>query len=77
MSGDHIDYAKLGAEVAKHLEVQCKMGWKAEDIATLSELAASIRNAKRTAASALIYTIMVVLLGVLLAGIGVKLKALQ
>lgn len=72
-----IDYERLGREVAKNLDVHCKMGWKQEDIQTLSELASSIRGAKKSALSAIVYLIIVTLAGLLLAGTVVRLKALD
>ncbi len=75
MAEIQIDYEKLGKEVAKNMDVHCRMGWKQEDIQTLSELADTVRQAKRTAFSAIIYFIVVALAGALLAGAAVKLRA--
>ena len=75
MAEIQIDYEKLGKEVAKNMDVHCRMGWKQEDIQTLSELADTVRQAKRTAFSAVIYLIVVALAGALLAGAAVKIKA--
>ena len=71
MAEIQIDYEKLGKEVAKNMDVHCRMGWKQEDIQTLSELADTVRQAKRTAFSAIIYLIVVALAGALLAGAAV------
>jgi hypothetical protein len=75
MTEIQIDYEKLGKEVAKNMDIHCRMGWKQEDIQTLSELAITVRQAKRTAFSAVIYLIVVALAGALLAGAAMKIKA--
>ena len=75
MAEIQIDYEKLGKEVAKNMDVHCRMGWKQEDIQTLSELAGTVRQAKRTAFSAVIYLIVVALAGALLAGAAIKIKS--
>ena len=74
----NIDYEELAKhmapEIAKHLHIGCPMGWNEEDIQTLSDFAASLRKIKSTILGAVVYAIMIFLLGALAMGIKMQIK---
>jgi hypothetical protein len=73
-----IDYDKLALslapELAKRLHIGCPMGWNEEDIQTLSDFAASLRKIKSTVLGAVVYAIMIFLLGALAMGIKMQFR---
>jgi hypothetical protein len=74
---EKIDYEELSnclaPKLAKQLHVTCPMGWSQEDIKTLSDFAESLRKIKSTVLGAVVYFLIIFLMGALFMGFKLQL----